>query len=184
MSSNAEMPAINGAILNITQIIKAVMTSAAEAEIGAMYINAREAVPQRMFLSDMGNPQPRTPMQTDNSAAHAVVTNNVQPRRTKAMDIIFHWIRCRDTQGQFRYYCKPGTMNLGDYWAKHHPSSHHKNFRSSVLTPMKDLMEFRARHMTSTEILKAQNKTQLTNMNQLNTIEKMTEQTTVGASKE
>ena len=95
MSSNAAMPANNGSVLNISQIIKAVMTSAVEAEIGAMYINAREAVHQRMTLSEMGHLQPRTPMQTDNSAAHAVVTNNVQPRRKNAMDmrfLIVYWI--------------------------------------------------------------------------------------------
>ena len=66
LSSNAEMSANNGAVLNIAQIIKAVMTSAAESEIGAMYINAREAVPQRMTLSEMGHPHPRKTMQTDN----------------------------------------------------------------------------------------------------------------------
>ena len=60
--SNAAMTANNEAVLNITQIIKAVMASAAEDEIGAMYINAREVVPQRMTLSKMGHPQPRTPM--------------------------------------------------------------------------------------------------------------------------
>ena len=140
MSSTAAMPANNGAVLNIAQIIKTVMTSETEAEMGAMYINAREAVSQRMLLSEMGHTQPITPMQTDNSAAHAVVTNNVQPRITKTLYMRFHWIRCRDAQGQFGYYWKPGTMNLVDYWTKHHPSSHHKKFRSSVLTPMKNLM--------------------------------------------
>ena len=125
-----------------------------------------------MTISEMGHPQPRTLIQTDNLAAHAVVTNNVQPRRTKAMDMILHWIRCRDAQGQFRYFWKPGTMNLGDYWTKHHPRSHHKNFRSLVLIPMKDLMQFCARHVASTEREQAQNKTQLTNMNQLKTIKK------------
>ena len=184
LPSNAKMPANNGAVLNITQIIKAVMTSAAEAEIGAMYINTREAVPQRMTLSEMGHPQPRTPMQTDNLAAHTVVINNVQTRITKAIYMRFHWLRCRDTQGQFRYYWKPGTINLGDYWTNHHPSSYHKNFRSSVPTPMKDLMEFRARHMALTEILKAKKKTHLTNTNQLNTINQMMKQTMVGASTE
>ena len=59
------MPAKNGAVLNIAQIIKIVMTSATEAEIGAMFINAREAVPQQMTLVEMGHPQPRTPMQTE-----------------------------------------------------------------------------------------------------------------------
>ena len=113
MSSNAAISANNGAVLNIAQIIKTVMTSAAEAEIGAMYINARESVPQRMTLSEMGHPQPRTPMQTNNLAAHAVVTNNVQPRRTKSMDMRFHWLQCQDVQGKFRYYWKPGTINFG-----------------------------------------------------------------------
>ena len=44
MSNNEPMPPNNGAILNIAQIIKAVMSSAAEAELRALYINAREAV--------------------------------------------------------------------------------------------------------------------------------------------
>ena len=155
MSSNVAMPANNAAVLNIAHIIKTVMTSAAEAEIGAVYINARKLVPQRMTLSEMGHLQPRTPTQTENLAVYSVVTNNLHPRITKAMYMRFHWLILRDTQGQFRYYWKPGTMNLGDYWTKHHPSAHHKNFRSSVLTPMKNLLDLRARHMASTERLKA-----------------------------
>ena len=39
------------------------MSSAAEAEIGALYINAREAIPQRQLLEEMGHPQPPTPIQ-------------------------------------------------------------------------------------------------------------------------
>jgi hypothetical protein len=41
LSSDAPFPPNNGAILNISQIIKAVMLSAAEAELGALYINAK-----------------------------------------------------------------------------------------------------------------------------------------------
>ena len=40
MSEDSEDPPNNGAVLNIAQIIKAVMSSAAEAELGAMFINA------------------------------------------------------------------------------------------------------------------------------------------------
>ena len=87
VSSNANFPPNNGAVLNIAQIIKSVMTSAAEAEIGAMFINVQEAVPTRKTLEEMGHPQPRTPMQTDSAAAHSVVANNIQPKRTKAMDM-------------------------------------------------------------------------------------------------
>ena len=71
------------------------MSSAAEAEIGALYINSREAIPQRHLLEEMGHPQPPTPIQIDNTTALGVVTNTIQPKRTKAMDMRFHWLRCR-----------------------------------------------------------------------------------------
>ena len=142
------MPENNGAVLNIAQIINMVMTSAAEVEIGAMFINNWEAVPQRMTLVEMGHPQPRITMQMDKSAAHAVFTSNVQPIRTKAMDTKFHWLRCRDAQGQFRYYWRLRTANLGDYWTKHHPCAHHKIMISTVLTLMKEVTELRKRKLT------------------------------------
>ena len=40
LSENDEFPANNGAVLTISQIIKAVMSSAVEAELGAFYINS------------------------------------------------------------------------------------------------------------------------------------------------
>jgi hypothetical protein len=46
LSSDCDNPANNGAVLNLAQLIKAVMSSAAGAELGALYINAREAIPQ------------------------------------------------------------------------------------------------------------------------------------------
>jgi len=77
MSSNIPDPPNNRAVLNIAQIIHAVMASAAEAKIGAMFINVCKAVPTRKTLEEMGHIQPKTLMQTDNTAAYAVVTNNV-----------------------------------------------------------------------------------------------------------
>jgi hypothetical protein len=134
----------NGAILNISQIIKSVMSSAAEAELGALYINAREAVPCRTLLHEMGHQQPPTPIQTDNSTALGVVTNNILPRRTKAMDMRFWWLRDRDEQEQFRYFWRPGTTNRGDYWTKHHCSAHHQEKRDEILTPLFIIQALRA----------------------------------------
>ena len=59
MSNNAEHPPNNGAVLNIAQIIKAVMSSAAESELGALYINAKEAVYIQQILKAMGHQQQR-----------------------------------------------------------------------------------------------------------------------------
>ena len=55
-----------------------------------MYVNTREAVPAQKSLNEMGHHQPQTPMQTDNKASHSVVTKNVQPKRTKEMDMRFY----------------------------------------------------------------------------------------------
>ena len=88
-------------------------------------------------------------MQTDNSAAHSVVTNNIQPHQTKAMDMCFYWLRCRDAQGQFRYYWMPGTQNLADYFTKHFPGTHHKAMRPQLSTPKNHLENLRRRKLVA-----------------------------------
>ena len=135
LSNEAEIPPNNGAILNIAHIIKHVMTSATEAELAALYIMAREAVYIRIVLEELGHIQPPTPLQTDNAMADAVCNGKIQPKRTKAMDMRFHWLRDRECQQQFRIYWRPGKSNYADYWTKHHPESHHKNTRKEFLTP-------------------------------------------------
>ncbi len=74
------------------------------------------------------------PIQMDNSTALALLTNKILPKALKAMDMIIHWLRCCKAQGQYRYYWRPGTQNLADYFTKHHLASHHKSFRSQILT--------------------------------------------------
>ena len=90
MSKDVSFPPNNGAVLNIAKIMKKIISLASEAEIGAMHVNAREAVPARKSLNEMGHRQPRTPMQTDNTVAHSVVTSNVQPKRTRSVDMCCH----------------------------------------------------------------------------------------------
>jgi hypothetical protein len=77
-------------------------------------------------------------MQTDNVTAHALLTNKILPKAPKAMDMHFHWLRCRNAQGQFRYYWRPGTQNLADYFTKHHPATHHKSVCPTILTAVND----------------------------------------------
>ena len=93
LSNESTIPHNNGAVLNITHIIKHVMTSATEAELAALYIMAREAVYIRIILEELGHKQPPTPLQTDNSMVDAVFNEKVQPKRTKAMDMRLHWLR-------------------------------------------------------------------------------------------
>jgi hypothetical protein len=120
MSSDTNDHDNNHIGLNTAQLIKSVMSLAAEAELGALYVNARKAISQCQLLEEIGHPQPPTPMQTDNSTALGVVTSNIWPRQTKAMDMRFHWLRCREAQNQFRFFWRPGKTNLADYCTKHH----------------------------------------------------------------
>ena len=46
---------------------------ASEAELGAMFITAQEMVVMRQTLQEMKWPQPKSPLQIDNSAAAGVV---------------------------------------------------------------------------------------------------------------
>ena len=128
------------------------MTSACKAEIGAMYINGREAVPTRKTLEELGHPQPQTPMQTDNTAAQAVVTNNVKPKRTKAKDMRFHWLQDRAAQKQLRIFWRHRQSNRGDYWNKYFAGSHHLSIRPKILTTRCQLDDLRRRQQRAQKV--------------------------------
>ena len=92
LSDNSANPPNNGGVLAVSQIIKAIMSSAAKAKIGALYINCRAAIPAQHTLTKMGHLQPPTPIQTNNTTALGVVNNTIAPKRTNAMNIRFYWI--------------------------------------------------------------------------------------------
>ena len=95
LSKNDPKPEWNGAILTISLIIKFVMSSATEAELGALYITAKEMFPIRQTLIEMGWKQPPSPIQTNNLTAAGVINKTIIQRKSKFMDLRFHWLRCR-----------------------------------------------------------------------------------------
>jgi hypothetical protein len=105
------------------------MSSAAEVELGALYLNAKEATYLRQILQEMGHPQPRTPIQTNNTTAEGVINIKIQPKCTKAMVMRFHWLRNREAQRQIKIIWRLGKTNLADYFTKHHPPTHQVNVR-------------------------------------------------------
>ena len=95
------MPKWKGPVLNLAQIIKFVMSSASEAELGALLVAAQEIVAMRNTLEEMRWPQTNLCIQTDNSAKSEVVNNKNFPGKLKTMDRHLLWMRCREAQGQF-----------------------------------------------------------------------------------
>jgi hypothetical protein len=122
-------PIHNGAILDISKILRMVVASAAEAEVGALFLNGQEATILRLILSEMGHPQGPTPMRTDNDTAYGIINGTVKQKRSKAIDMRFYWLQDRAQQNQFRIYWAPGKFNFADYMTKDHPAKDHQEMR-------------------------------------------------------
>jgi hypothetical protein len=127
------MPPNNGAVHTECKTMRVVVASATEAEMGGLFHCGQAAVPLRNALIEMGHPQPPTPIQTDNATASGIVNSSIRQRKSKAMDMRFYWVQDRCNQNQFIVYWKPGKVNLGDYFSKHHPAYHHLNMRKVYL---------------------------------------------------
>ena len=127
----------NGTVHVECSILKNIMSSAAESETGGLFKNGQSACPIRVALEEMGHPQQPTRIETDNTTADGIANGTVKAKRTKAMDMRFHWVRDRVKQDQFRVIWKPGKDNYGDYFTKHHPPSHHIKMRPTYLQTAK-----------------------------------------------
>ena len=66
-NKNSANKLANGVIHLLSTILKHVMSSAAEAEIGAVFLNAKEGTVLCTMLEELGHQQPATPLQTDNT---------------------------------------------------------------------------------------------------------------------
>jgi hypothetical protein len=127
------------------------MSSAVEAELGGMFINARTAVTIHQTLEELGHKQNPTRVQTDNSTGCGVINNEVQPKATKAMDMCFYWLKDQEAQTQFKFFWRAGKLNLADYYTKHHPPIHHPTTRAQTLTPWKVVEALRTRLSKATD---------------------------------
>jgi hypothetical protein len=76
---------INGTVHVTCTILKLVAASAAEAELGALFLNAQEAKVIRLVLDEFGHPQPPTPIHIDNTTTVSIVNNTIKQKRSQAM---------------------------------------------------------------------------------------------------
>ena len=132
-------PPLNGALHVVSKIMRNVMGSAAEAEIAAAYLTAREAVPIRTTLEELGHPQSPTPIQVDNTTCAGFANDTIKQKRTKSIDMNYYWLQDRTRLGQFIVYWRAGGLNYADYHTKHHPPTHHRYMRSIILNKKEQL---------------------------------------------
>jgi hypothetical protein len=120
-----------------------VVASTAESEVGACFHNAQSGAPLRVTLTELGHIQPPTPLRTDNSTEFGILNETIKQKRSKSLDMRYHWLTVRVRQQQFDVYWRPGRENLGDYHTKHHSAQYHKDIRGFILHQANSLQVLR-----------------------------------------
>ena len=115
--------------MELSTILKCVAVSAAEAELGALFLNAQEAKIMRLTLEEMGHPQPPTPIHCNNTTAVGIVHNTIKRQRSRAMNMRYFWLLCQEAQRILAIRHHPGQENLGDYQTKLFNGTHHSCVR-------------------------------------------------------
>ena len=131
--NTTKRPKLNGAVLVECKTLRHVVSSSAEAEVAGIFHNATTAIPIRRILTEIGHPQPPTPLKTDNSTASGFVYDNIHQKRSKAWDMRYYWLRDRQTQHQFNIFWEKGVNNDADYFTKHHATAHHHAQRAKYV---------------------------------------------------
>jgi hypothetical protein len=116
---------LNGAFYTNSVILKFVVASAAEAELGALFHNCQDGIIFRQTLTDMGHPQPKTPVHCNNATAVGIGNNTTKRQRSHSMEMQYFWVGDKIAQDMFALHWHPGQENLADYQSKHHIGSHH-----------------------------------------------------------
>ena len=69
---------LNGAIYALCMILKFVAASAAEAKLGALFLNAKKTKIVRLILFELGHLQPPTPIHCENTTAVGIINNTIK----------------------------------------------------------------------------------------------------------
>ncbi len=78
---------LNGTIHITCTFLKLIAASAAEAELGALFLNAQEAKVLWLTLLELGHPQPPTPIHIDNTTTIGIVNNAIKRQLSRAIEM-------------------------------------------------------------------------------------------------
>jgi hypothetical protein len=72
---------LNGSILNVASVIKNMVASASESEVGTCFQNTQSGAPLRVTLTELGHIKPPIPLRTDNSTAFVILNEKIKQKR-------------------------------------------------------------------------------------------------------
>ena len=80
-------PTLNAPVHIECQVLKHVVSSAAEAETSAIFLNMKSAIWIKRMLLALGHPQHIIPLTTDNSTTTSFSNSTLREKKTKAWDL-------------------------------------------------------------------------------------------------
>jgi hypothetical protein len=132
---------INGPFYCASKVISCVVTSAAEAELGAAFQNAQKGAQFRNTLTELGYPQPTTTIFVDDTVAEGLATDTINAKRSTSMDVCFFWLRDRIKKLQFFIRHIKGKWNISDFFTKPLPRDKFEQFSPYIVTKVDPNME-------------------------------------------
>ena len=70
-------------------IFKFVVVSAAEAELGTLFLNTQEGKVLRIDLHELGHKQPPIPMHCDNVTATGIINDTIKKQQSRSIEMRF-----------------------------------------------------------------------------------------------
>ena len=124
---------LNGPVECMSKLIDGVVASAAEAEYAGLFKLAQEAEVIRTTLEELGHTQKATVIFCDNRCAVGIANDKVKIKRTKAINMKFHWIRDRVRLGHFIVRWIPGMENIADFFTKPLSVQNHQRIKRLLI---------------------------------------------------
>jgi hypothetical protein len=121
----------NGLIECISTIIPTIVTGAAEAEYAGLFIAGQTGLAYRYTLQDLNCPQPSTGTRItcDNLTSGKIAHRKWKQKRSKPMDMRYHWVRDRCDLKDFYIEWRKGEYSIADLLTKSHPTTHFLSMR-------------------------------------------------------
>ena len=82
----------------------------------------------------MGHPHTIAHLEINNDETFINITTIIIPKKSKAIDMRFFWLREQENQQQFKLHWCKGIDNVADYFTKHHTTPHHIKMRKICLS--------------------------------------------------
>ena len=89
---------LNGTFHTLCAILRFVVASATEAELGAVFLNCQEGMTSKSTLEDLGHPQLKIQVHCDNATAVSIANNTIKRQRSRTIEMRYVWTCEKDAQ--------------------------------------------------------------------------------------